>query len=273
MADKFLNFYMDESGARRPDRQVAVFDSRKHDFFGYGGILASDSEEKICRTAYKTFCDKWEINYPLHSVEIRNKAGNFNWLVDDKEKGEVFLKELTNFLIDLPICGLACVIDRPGYDHRYREKYGRRQWLLCKTAFSISVERAAKAAASQKLLLRVYPERCSKKDDSRVRQYYEELKNKGAPFELSTSGKYHPLKTEQWNELLSELKFKAKTSPMTQIADLYLWPICKAGYDSKHRPYVALRDAKRCIEDHLDSAEIEERGTKYSCFDLVKAAQ
>jgi hypothetical protein len=45
-----------------------------------------------------------------------------------------------------PFLGFACVIDRPGYNARYREKYGREQWSLCKTAFSELVERAAKYA-------------------------------------------------------------------------------------------------------------------------------
>jgi hypothetical protein len=38
--------------------------------------------------------------------------------------------------------GLACVVDRPGYDARYREKYGRRQWHLCQTAWGLETTKA-----------------------------------------------------------------------------------------------------------------------------------
>ena len=58
-------------------------------------------------------------------------------------------------IIDKDLVGLACVVDRPGYDARYREKYGRRQWHLCQTAFSIVVERAAKYARDSGRKLRV----------------------------------------------------------------------------------------------------------------------
>lgn len=263
---------MDESGPRRPDRKPAIFDKARNDFFGYGGVLASDTEEDACRSAYADFCKRWEIDYPLHSVEIRNKAGNFSWLAIDAAKTEAFMTELTTFLIGLPVVGLACVIDRPGYDARYRGTYGRQQWLLCKTAFTIAVERAAKAAATKGLLLRVYPERCSKDDDQRVEKYFTELKTTGCPFDAGTSGKYKPLDKTDCRRLLSEIKFKAKTSPMVQIADLYLWPMCKAGYQPGHRPYVALKDAKRIIDCTLDASEIAERGIKYSCFELVQAS-
>jgi hypothetical protein len=45
-----------------------------------------------------------------------------------------------------PALGLACVIDRPDYNHRYKEKYADERWSLCKTAFTIAVERASDIA-------------------------------------------------------------------------------------------------------------------------------
>jgi hypothetical protein len=54
--------------------------------------------------------------------------------------------DISRFLSTIAVSGLACVVDRPGYDARYRDKYGRRLWHLCQTAFSIVVERAAKFA-------------------------------------------------------------------------------------------------------------------------------
>jgi len=73
--------------------------------------------------------------------------------------GRRTLSDLTQFLCGLPILALACVIDRRGYDHRYRPKYQYREmWHMCRTAFSIAVEHACKYAISEGRKLRVYPE-------------------------------------------------------------------------------------------------------------------
>jgi hypothetical protein len=69
---------------------------------------------------------------------------------------------------------------------------------------------------------------------------------------------------------LYELKFKSKSSPMGQIADLFLWPIAVGGYDAECRPYQALKEAGRLIECHLNEAAHASCGTKYSCFELVE---
>ena len=66
----------------------------------------------------------------------------------------IFYEDLYQLLRAAPVTGLACVIDRPGYNARYREKYGRQRWSLCKSAFTISVERAAKYARSLDCRLR-----------------------------------------------------------------------------------------------------------------------
>jgi hypothetical protein len=42
---------------------------------------------------------------------------------------------------------------------------GRHRWSLCKSAFTISVERAGKYARSLNCRLRVLSERCNKKED------------------------------------------------------------------------------------------------------------
>jgi hypothetical protein len=33
-----------------------------------------------------------------------------------------FMEDIGEFLTSIPVIGLACTIDRPGYDWRYREK-------------------------------------------------------------------------------------------------------------------------------------------------------
>jgi len=75
------------------------------------------------------FRHRWSIAYRLHSVEIRHSSHAFSWLkrnADEYEQSSC--EDLSRFLTTINVVGLACVVDRPGYDKRYRGKYGRRQW-------------------------------------------------------------------------------------------------------------------------------------------------
>lgn len=268
---KAIHFYIDDSGTRQPDRQNTAA-SATRDWFALGGVLVSDADEGECRTRYERFCARWGINYPLHSTDIRHSAGRFSWLrTASKGDQDRFMRELSDFLIAKPVLGLACVIDRPGYNERYTKQYGRRKWLLCKTAFSIALERASKYALSVgNRKLKVYVERCNKSDDAKLHRYYEELKNGGAPFNEKNSGKYAPLEGEHYKRILYDIKFKQKTSPLIQIADLYLWPMCMGGYHLSNKPYEMLMKARKLVDAVCDKARVAEQGIKYSCFDLVK---
>jgi hypothetical protein len=167
-----------------------------------------------------------------------------------------------------PVVGLACVIDRPGYNARYGEKYGG--WSLCKSAFTISVERAAKYARSIGCRLRVCPERCNKTEDGMIKSYYEALKEEGPPFDATRSEKYRPLTGAELRETLYELEPKRKTSPMAQFADLYLWPMCMGGYNAGCVPYKRLVEDGKLIEVGMPADDIPMLGTKYYCFDAVE---
>lgn len=269
-----LNFYLDDSGTRTPNRKVLPFDPRVREFFALGGVLIKEEDEAAARRMYADFCSRWSIGYPLHSVEIRHSTGSFSWLRRDSTDYGRFMNELTRMLLSIDVLGLACVIDRPGYDARYREKYGRRQWHLCRTAFAIVVERAAKFARCNRRKLRVMPERSSRAEDDRLVRYYADLKVNGTPFDKASSTAYAPLTAMEFAETLHEIRFKSKSSPMGQIADLFLWPIALAGYDGgSNRAYGALRDAGRLIESRLRGHEIEAAGSKYSCFELVQHAK
>ena len=142
-------------------------------------------------------------------------------------------------MLGLPVLAIACVIDRPGHDARYRVKYGRLQWQLCQTAFAIVVERSCKRAITIERRLRVCPERCSKKEDRRLSDYYRNLCLEGFPFEAEPSAAYKPLTQAQFAATLYDLDFKYKSSPMAQLADLYLWPQVMGGSevsaDGSHR--------------------------------------
>ena len=94
---------------------------------------------------HSAFCEKWKIEAPLHSSEIRSQNEDFVWLRSpDKDSQVAFYDELYILMRDVPLIGLACVVDRPGYNNRYSDMYNREPWLLCKTAFCVVVERAVK---------------------------------------------------------------------------------------------------------------------------------
>jgi len=266
-----LNFYVDDSGTRHPDRP-GTSGSATRDWFALGGVLIREDDEAECRRRYHQFRDQWEIDYPLHSADIRHCAAKFRWMATaNAEEQQKFMQDITAFLIGIPAIGLACVIDRPGYNKRYTEKYGRDKWLLCKTAFCIAVERAAKYALSVGHKLKVYVERCNPTDDRKIDEYYNLMKASGPPFDSKNSQRYGPLSVEQLKAVLYDFKLKYKTSPGIQIADLYLWPMCMGGYHKSNKPYVALKEAGKLMDVVCGEEKIAEVGIKYSCFDLVKA--
>lgn len=266
--DDVINFYMDDSGTRHPDHDPGKRAAHAFDWFALGGILINDSKEIQARELHADFCRKWGLTCSIHSVEVRSRTKAFLWLERRPRRDQdIFYEDLYQLLKAAPVVGLSCVIDRPGYNARYREKYGRQRWSLCKSAFTIGVERAAKYARSQGCRLRVLPERCNKKEDGILKGYYDDLKVNGPPFDPNTSEKYRPLSPQEFEETLLEFAPKMKTSPMAQFADLYLWPMCMGGYNAENRPYKRLREDGKLIECVLDRGDWPMLATKYYCFD------
>jgi hypothetical protein len=266
---KVIHLYLDDSGTRHPDRGEKL--PRERDWFALGGVLVSDAEEASVRAALEEFRTRWPQlkDHPLHSYDIRHASNKFFWLKEiDKVGHGDFMGDLTKTLCSLPAVGIACVIDRPGYNERYKEKYGERRWMLCKTAFCIAVERAAKYAIERGAKLKVWAERASVADDRALRGYYDALRNEGSPFAKETSGTYQPLSVTEFRSVLYDFNLKAKSSPMAQVADMYLWPIVMGGYHASNRPYLELKAAGRLIDCLYP--EDPTRGIKYSCFGRVK---
>src|SRR5262245_41877389 len=262
--DNVINFYMDDSGTRHPDHNPGKRAKHAYDWFALGGILVRDSDESAARELHSAFCKKWGLTCAIHSVEVRARNKGFLWLErKPKRDQEIFYEDLYLLLKAAPVVGLACVIDRPGYNARYLEKYGRQRWSLCKSAFTISVERAAKYARSLDCRLRVLPERCNKKEDRVLKSYYEDLKSVGQPFDRATSEKYRPLTPEEFQQTLLEFHPQMKSSRMAQFADLYLWPICMGGYDADNRPYKRLQGDGKLIECILPEEDLAMLATKY----------
>jgi hypothetical protein len=57
------------------------------------------------------------------------------------------------------------------------------------------------------------------------------------------------------------------------VADLYLYPIVKAGYHDGYPPYDELAEAGRVIDAILKEEDRPSLGIKYSCFDLVRKGE
>ena len=239
------------------------------DCFGLGGVLIDKENLDAVWDAHREFCDRWTIAYPLHSYEIRGGRGNFSWL-KNPERAVEFLPDLEQFLISLPVMGIAAIIHRPGYVARYAERYDGRPWRMDKTAFSILIERSAKYARSKERRLRVFFERSGKQEDRDIAVFMKELKVEGMPFDSDNAAVYRGLEANEFRELvLGEPKGRTKNTPMLQIADLYLYPMAKAGYDASYKPYLALMRAGRLIDSVLSSGDRPLLGVKYSCFDGV----
>jgi hypothetical protein len=235
--------------------------------------LILEEDERKVRASHAQFSDRWGLTYPLHSVDIRAGAKNFAWLRRGSMDYEPFMRDLTRMLTTAPVTALACVMDRPGYDRRYRELYPRRMWHLCRTVFSIAVERAAKYARSLGRSLRIFPEKSARDDEQRIRTYYVDLLTRGLPFDTFASAEYAPLLAAEFKETLIELRFKGKSSPPMQLADLYLWPIAMHRYGRGGLPYERFQEAGTLIESKLRPNMIASCGTKYSCFQLVDEAK
>lgn len=261
------NLYLDDSGTRHPDRTLAT--SPKGDWFALGGVLIKEEDEAEAREKHQEFCQKWNISYPLHSVKIRYRSHQFRWLKElAKERSDEFYGDLQNLILSVPVIGHACVIDRPGYHARYFEKYGRRRWHLCKTAFSVVSERVAKYAIQNGRRVRIFVEETDPDSDKKIREYFRELRSEGMPFAKDNSSKYGPLSAEDLKFRLLDQNFKRKSSPMMQLADLYLYPICRGPYDPNYHPTQMLVEAKKTIDCVIGGDAVPHLGIKYSCFDL-----
>lgn len=264
-------FFMDDSGTKHPDHDPQPA-SHGRDWFALGGVLIDDEEIDGATRAVDSFRERWPQmkDAPLHSHEIRGPYKNFAWLKEENNVRGAFLEDLSRTLLSLPVIGLACVIDRPGYNARYSAQYSKEQrWSLCKTAFAIAVERATKRSILRGRKLRVYVERSSKRDEQKLKEYYDTLRSAGSWFNPGTSDRYAPTRSNEYADTLYEFRVKRKTSPMMQVADLFLWPMCIGGYDPSNRTYRELTGAGRLIDCHLSGEEVARLGIKYSCFENV----
>lgn len=168
----------------------------------------------------------------------------------------------------LPIIVVGTIVDRQGYVARYKERYNEKLWLMCKTAFSIMVERTAKYVDEQGGILEVYFEESGKKEDRAIVSYLRELKEQGLPFDAGGAAAYAPFTGEDFSRVIKgRAQRRTKKTPMLQVADLVLYPLAKAGYDPSYKPFMTLKERGRLLDCHIAPETISERGIKFSCFD------
>lgn len=270
MPKKTFVLALDDSGTRHPDKDPGVLPAHGNDWFSIGGVLFAEEDEELIRGKHSAFCSVWGIDAPLHSAEIRAKSNSFAFL-GELSPGEFgrFQSELTDFLTSIPVLGHACIVDRPGYNALYREQYGRARWLLCKSAFSIVVERSAKYISAQDGRMRVFVERSDKNTDKTIKGYYDNMRGNGMPFSKDNSEKYIPAESPLLRDTLFEFRIKKKTSPLMQIADLFVWPLSMSAYKPDCKPFKALLE-KGLVIDCAVPGEETTLGLKHYCFDNKK---
>ena len=265
---QIFHLYLDDSGSRHPDHSKGGGTQ----WFALGGVLLRESDEHTIRALVDAFRQRWAKQLgdtPLHSADIRRKQGAFAWLGTTADGAQAFVPALDALIADCPMHCTACVIDRKGYARVYEPQYDRsKRWMLCKTAFTIVVERSAKLVARENGRLRVYVERSGREIDKTIRGYYDELREQGMPF-TDNMRQYSPLESTSFRELLCGFETKNKTSPLMQLADLCLYPICRGGYSDGRQDYQSLVRNKKLVDSLLPPDDLKRLGIKYSRFEHV----
>lgn len=267
MSDTY-DLYVDDSGSRLPDKRTDPAEDRKDrmNAFALGGFLVKSEEASYVYDMHARLIEDFGIEGVLHSHKIRGCQGEFRWLKNHPERASEFYHRVTHMLTRSPLLATACVVHRPGYRGRYDPLYGSQRWLLCKSAYTILVERAAKYARRHGRRLRVYVEASGKKEDQAIKEYHRALLDQGMLFDAGRSSIYSPLQQQDFaSALFKNPKFIKKDNPYAQVADLLLYPLVKSGYDPHYRPYVDLYQAGNLIDVCVGSPDRE--GVKYYCFD------
>ncbi|PTX99972.1 DUF3800 domain-containing protein [Verrucomicrobia bacterium LW23] len=273
--DQYLYLYLDDSGIRDPFGPPPIRHD-KMDWFALGGIMFKGEDLVTINALHSNLSQQFGIQYPLHSTKIRGARDNFRWMKgSDGElycaRGREFLDSLTSAIIRLPAHVTGCVIHRPGYQARYKDQYQKECWPLCKTAYTIAVERAAKVALKWNRKLRIYVEATGEKEDARIKCYHQALLEKMSCFCPVSSGKYNPLTTADFKNVLAQApNFVKKDKPAIQFSDLVAYPIVAGRYDSSNLAYNELVKNNKLIDSCFPAeAERLECGIKYSCFDEI----
>jgi len=263
MTDRYV-FYMDECGTLTSCKGDSNENSELNEFcFAIGGVIVPFEVTKNIIDTVKSFKQKWDIPN-LHGSKIRGHRKPFRFLENKKNKKK-FISELEKIIINSNVIVHACVICRPGYRDRYKKKYpDRSRWDMSKTAFEISVERATKFALNSERILDVAFEQSGRKEDEKIKGYFENLKKNGSSFSAENSKKYSPLTENHYNKYLGKIWSDGKRNELLNLADLVLHPIVSAGLGKDNRAYNTFVENKMLINYKNQDSNV---AVKYSCFD------
>jgi hypothetical protein len=256
--------FIDESGSPKPNPNDAT------KYFALGGVLLEREDEAIVISAVSEFKQRWniDVNKPLHGNEIRSKKKNFAWLGKcSQQDQDQFMNDLTETLTSLPIIVHACVVSRTGYINRYSDRYGTDTWEMMKSAFTILIERSAKYAKKHSGSIMIYYEEVGKNEDKLTKQYFDDLRSSGHPFDPTNAAQYLPLAGDEISKCLRGIEGKKKENPILQVADLCLYPVAKGMDNPNDRAYLAMKERKILVDTRLEDEESKVLGIKYYCFD------
>lgn len=264
-----LIFYMDESGNRQPDKKADAT-RQGRDWFAFGGFLIDRNLQDQTKWARDEVARQLGVRCPFHMTDMLSENKGFSWLgrLTQKERDN-FWRTYLEFLGDVPVVGMGCVIDRPGYGARgYVAHYQANRWLLCRSAFDIAIERAVKYAIRSGSKLAVVFE-SDPPTDPIVKGYFAKLKADGLEFDQGRSGKYTPLSADDFRSTLTTIEARPKSNRLLQIADSYIYAIARGKYDRRFALWRELCEKRRISNFALDgnADDIKAMGIKYYCFD------
>jgi hypothetical protein len=260
--------FVDDSGSRDLDKPSATRNDGM-DCFALGGILIKSEDALAATQRLNDLRARHLISAPFHSTKMRGKRHEWAWLESDKDRAIALIEDLTTYLCEFPGYATACIVHRPGYAARY-DHYKNQRWQMCKSAYTIMVERAAKFADLHDRRLAVYVEASGRKEDRAITDYHKALRTEGMFFNRVSSAKYFPLEpTSFFKTLLAKPKFFSKDNLLGQVADLMLYPLVKGRYDPNYRPYRQLIDSSRVINCILELGNVDVLGVKHFCFDMA----
>lgn len=240
-------------------------------WFTLGGVLIRDDDKATCKQAHADFLGRWpEVTQPLHLTDMHSKRKGFAWLeAVSREKLGDFWADYHSVVGSLPMIAVGCVVHRPGYrDRGYGSREGDAKWNLCRTAFNILIERAAKLAHADGCRLRVRYEGADRKADKALHAYWRELKaGQGLGFNAQNAAKYDPFPPDVLAATLVDLERKDKKSALIQFADTCALALSKGRYQPNFSTYVALKQGGRLADTHVGEERAASEGVKYSCFD------
>lgn len=264
------NLYIDDTGTRHLDRLSATANTHPK-WFALGGLMIAAEDEDACKASHGALYAAWpEMTGPLHVTDMRARRKDFAWLERKTPPEQArFWAEYCSFLAALPVTSAACVIHRPGYLLRgYGSRAGDARWNLCRTAFNIVVERAAKLAHYRGRRLRVRYEGSDRTTDQAIRGYFALLKDgRGLGFDPGLSAKYAPMDAALLKGTLIDLERKDKRSKLMQVADTYVYAVAKGGYETGFDLHAALVGGGRLMENAASEGMPDGLGVKYFCFD------